>query len=239
MWMFLSNVSYCSPRLCNALWWQAPVVQRWIWLSDWSEKGVFRWSQYGFAALEEMCVVKWCFSRLIVQTRSNTRTEGTLYCNINKCMKYGIPISMQMKERMNAERASHQCFWAQHVQNEFPRHKWNCMSAWIQSPTYRCLCIAYGCLLQIALLLMQKWTSVTVEAKEKHGPQPPQRFIIRPAYEYAFHYLWPWSTKAVISSRYICSNIQRYIVWVKIIIFIFCQKSLGYYVKNIFHEDIL
>ncbi len=223
MWMFLSNVSYCRPRLCNALWWRAPVVQRWIWLSDWNEKGVFRWSQYSGGNV--------CCKVMLQQINcSNTRTEGTLYCNINKCMKYGIPISMQMKERMNAERASHQCFWAQHV----PRHKWNCMSAWIQSWTYRCLCIAYGCLLQIGLLLMQKWTSVTVEAKEKHGPQSPQRFIFRPAYEYAFHYLWPGSTKAVISSRYICSNIQRYIVWVKIIIFIFLSKIIRILCNNYF-----
>ncbi len=27
---------------------------------------------------------------------------------------------------------------------------------------------------------------------------------------------------------YICSNNQQYIVWIKIIIFLLCQKSLGY-----------
>ncbi len=30
------------------------------------------------------------------------------------------------------------------------------------------------------------------------------------------------------SHRYICSNSQQYIVWVKILIFLLCQKSLGY-----------
>ncbi len=39
--------------------------------------------------------------------------------------------------------------------------------------------------------------------------------------------------------RYICSNIQKYIVWVKIINFSLCQKSLGYYVKIMFHEEYL
>ncbi len=36
---------------------------------------------------------------------------------------------------------------------------------------------------------------------------------------------------------YICSNSQKYIVWVKIIIFLLCQKSLD--IKIMFHEDIL
>ncbi len=35
-----------------------------------------------------------------------------------------------------------------------------------------------------------------------------------------------WSTKAVISSTYICSNSQKYIVWVKIIIFYFMPKII-------------
>ncbi len=36
----------------------------------------------------------------------------------------------------------------------------------------------------------------------------------------------PWSTKAVISNRYICSNNQQYIVWVKIIHFSFMTKNI-------------
>ncbi len=38
-----------------------------------------------------------------------------------------------------------------------------------------------------------------------------------------------WTTEPKSSNiyRYICSNIQQYIVWVKIIYFL-CQKSLGY-----------
>ncbi len=35
-----------------------------------------------------------------------------------------------------------------------------------------------------------------------------------------------WSTKAVISNRYICSNSQQYIVWVKIIHFSFMPKII-------------
>ncbi len=41
--------------------------------------------------------------------------------------------------------------------------------------------------------------------------------------------LWPWSIKPVLSRwGYICSNSQQYIVGVKILIFLLCQKSLGY-----------
>ncbi len=36
--------------------------------------------------------------------------------------------------------------------------------------------------------------------------------------------------------RYICSNRQQYIVWLKIIIFLLWQKSLD--IKIMFHEDI-
>ncbi len=39
-------------------------------------------------------------------------------------------------------------------------------------------------------------------------------------------YMCPWSTKAVISNRYICSNRQQYIVWVKIIHFSFMPKII-------------
>ncbi len=39
------------------------------------------------------------------------------------------------------------------------------------------------------------------------------------------------------SLGYICNNSQQYIVWVKIIIFLLCQKSLN--IKIMFHEDIV
>ncbi len=39
-------------------------------------------------------------------------------------------------------------------------------------------------------------------------------------------YMCPWSTKAVISNTYICSNSQQYIVWVKIIHFSFTPKII-------------
>ncbi len=39
------------------------------------------------------------------------------------------------------------------------------------------------------------------------------------------------------SLGYICSNSQQYTVWV--IICLFCQKSLGYYVKIMFHKDLV
>ncbi len=42
--------------------------------------------------------------------------------------------------------------------------------------------------------------------------------------------MWLWTTKPVLShtGRYICSNSQKYIVWVKIIDFSFMPKPLGY-----------
>ncbi len=39
--------------------------------------------------------------------------------------------------------------------------------------------------------------------------------------------------------RYICSNNQQYTVWVEIIHFYFMPKIIRYYVKIMFHEDIL
>ncbi len=41
------------------------------------------------------------------------------------------------------------------------------------------------------------------------------------------------------SHKYICSNSQKYIAWVKLSFFILCQKSLGFYANIMFHEDIL
>ncbi len=41
------------------------------------------------------------------------------------------------------------------------------------------------------------------------------------------------------SLGYIFNNSQKYIVWVKMIHFLLCQKSLGYYVKIMVHEEIL
>ncbi len=38
--------------------------------------------------------------------------------------------------------------------------------------------------------------------------------------------MWPWNTKPVKSLEYICSNSKKYIVWVKIIKFLFYAKNL-------------
>ncbi len=39
-------------------------------------------------------------------------------------------------------------------------------------------------------------------------------------------HLWPWTTKPVKSYKYICSNSQKYIVWLKIIDFSFIPKVI-------------
>ncbi len=54
---------------------------------------------------------------------------------------------------------------------------------------------------------------------------------------FSLHYMWPWSTEAVISSTGIFVARLQYIVWLKIIHFIICQTSLD--IKIMFHEDIL
>ncbi len=45
-------------------------------------------------------------------------------------------------------------------------------------------------------------------------------------------HIWPWSTKAVISNMYICSNSQKYIVWVKMIDFSFMPKIIRILIKD-------
>ncbi len=51
-------------------------------------------------------------------------------------------------------------------------------------------------------------------------------------------YMWPWSTKAVISSTGIFVEIANNTLnGPKLYIFILCQKSLD--IKIMFHEDIL
>ncbi len=49
-------------------------------------------------------------------------------------------------------------------------------------------------------------------------------------------YMWPWTTKAVVSCTCIFVAIAKN--GSELSIFLLCQKSLGYYVKIMFHEHI-
>ncbi len=53
-------------------------------------------------------------------------------------------------------------------------------------------------------------------------------------------YVWPWTTKPVISRTVIFAAIANNTLYgSKLWIILLCQKSLGYYVKITFHEYIL
>ncbi len=54
-----------------------------------------------------------------------------------------------------------------------------------------------------------------------------------------FHFWVTVPLKLILDHRYICSNSQQYIVWLKIIIFISCQKSLRACSMNIFSKTLL
>ncbi len=66
---------------------------------------------------------------------------------------------------------------------------------------------------------------ITDQWREKQGNMPTHTAQI---HTWCIRsYLWPWSTKPVLSRWGIfCSNSQKYIAWVKILIFM--PKSLGY-----------
>ncbi len=49
-------------------------------------------------------------------------------------------------------------------------------------------------------------------------------YLCSSAGNFKHDHMCPWSTKAVISNRYICINRQQYIVWLKIINFSFMPK---------------
>ncbi len=55
--------------------------------------------------------------------------------------------------------------------------------------------------------------------------------------DFLHKYMWPWSTKAVISSTAIFVAIDNNTLYgSKLYIFLLCQKSLD--IKIMFHEDI-